>query len=77
MSVCIKDIYDYEKVEKCSKCKTVCLKSIFHNCSLSKDGLHTQCKSCRKTYRRQKFKENYYSELIKQKKYQSENPDKI
>ena len=30
MNSCIKELYDYELVEKCSKCETISMKSIFH-----------------------------------------------
>ena len=30
MSSCIKDLYDYDLVKKCSKCKKNLLKSNFH-----------------------------------------------
>ena len=30
MSNCIKDLYDYDLVKKCCRCKSICLKSNFH-----------------------------------------------
>ena len=30
MSNCIKDLYDYDLINKCSKCKNISLKSNFH-----------------------------------------------
>ena len=40
MSGCIKDLYDYDPVKKCSRCGIVTLKSNFHKRTLSKDGLY-------------------------------------
>ena len=28
MGICIKDLYDYNLVEKCTKCENICLESI-------------------------------------------------
>ena len=61
MSTCIKDLFDYELVKKCSKCGIVKLKSNFHKRSKSSDGLQPQCKNCI---------------LQKQKQYDIENRDK-
>ena len=49
MISCIQDLYDYDLVEKCTKCEIVLLKSNFHkNENLSDGSLYKQCKSCRK-----------------------------
>ena len=61
MSNCIKDLYNYNLIKKCSKCAIVKLKSIFHKRSKSSDGLQPQCKNCI---------------LQKQKQYDIENRDK-
>ena len=45
MSNCIKDLYDYDLVKKCSKCGIVNLKSNFHKKLKSSDDLFSQCKS--------------------------------
>ena len=45
MSSCIKDLYDYDLVEKCSKCEIISLKSNFHKRSKSSDGFHPQINS--------------------------------
>ena len=67
MSNCIKDLYDYDLVKKCSKCGIVKLKSNFHKNKKSSDGLNPNCKVCRK---------NYYNEnLVKIKKYYLDNRD--
>ena len=39
-----------EGLKKCSKCKTITLKSDFHKNTKSKDGLHSSCIPCRKKY---------------------------
>ena len=50
MSNCIKDLYDYDLVKKCSVCKNILLKTNFHKNKKSKDGFHPQCIFCRKVY---------------------------
>ena len=46
MSNCIKELYDYELIKKCSKFGFVSLKSNFHKNKKSSDGLVSQCKCC-------------------------------
>ena len=46
MSNCIKDLYDYELIKKCSKCGIISLKSNFHKNKKSSHGLVSQCKCC-------------------------------
>ena len=53
MSTFKKEIYDYELIEKCSKCENVSLKSNFHKDKTKHDGLYSHCKS----YNIQKQKE--------------------
>ena len=60
MSTCNKELYVYDLVKKCSKCRIISLKSDFQKKSKSKDGLDLQCISCRKKY--------YYNNLEKTKK---------
>ena len=50
MGSCIKDLYDYELSEICSKCEIILLKSHFHKNKKSKDGLRSQCKICVNDY---------------------------
>ena len=38
MSNCIKDLYDYHSVKKCSKCGIISLKSNFHKNKNKNDG---------------------------------------
>ena len=61
MSNCIKDLYDYDLIKKCSKCGNISLKSDFHKNKNRRDGLQPQCKNCI---------------LKKQKQYDIENRDK-
>ena len=46
MSNCIKDLYDYDLVKKCSNCRIISLKSNFHKNKKSSDCLVSQCKLC-------------------------------
>ena len=59
MSGCIKDLYDYELVKKCSRCVIISLKSNFHRQSKSKNGLQPQCKRCLKLHRGKYYEKNY------------------
>ena len=61
MSNCIKDLFDYDLVKKCSKCGIISLKSNFHRNKNMKDGLQPHCIS--------------YVEQIQKQNY-NENPDK-
>ena len=71
MSNCIKDLYDYEIVKQCYRCKNILLKSNFHKDNKRKDGLHNQCMVCRKEY----YIKNSIKLIQKQKDYYSENRD--
>ena len=64
-------------VQKCNKCRVIPLKSNFHKDINRNDGLFSQCKLCRKVYRRKNYEERYYLEITDQRKYKSENQDKI
>ena len=46
MSNYIKDLYDYDLVKKCSKCKTISLKSNFYKDITKKDGYRPSYKRC-------------------------------
>ena len=50
MSSCIKELYDYNLVEKCCRCKNILLKSNFHKNTTKKDGVQNFCISCFKEY---------------------------
>ena len=50
MSNCIKELYDYELVKKCSKCGFVRLKSNFYKDCIKKDGYKSECIFCSKKY---------------------------
>ena len=60
-----------EDLKKCSKCKTTCLKSIFHNdLKKRKGGLYLICKFCHKSYYdgNQAENEDYYLKNYDRKK---------
>ena len=68
MSNCIKDLYDYNLIKKCSKCGIVKLKSNFHKNKKSSDGLNKHCKNCVLQKQKQydiefkfQFQKNYYN----------------
>ena len=69
MSNCIKDLYDYDLVKKCSKCGIVSLKSNFHKNKLTKSGLRSECITCRRKH--------YNENQEKNKKYYLENRNRI
>ena len=73
MSSCIKDLYDYDLVKKCSVCKNILLKTNFHKNKKSKDGLHPHCVFCRKEY----YIKNSIKLVQKQKDYYIQNRDRI
>ena len=50
MSNCIKDLYDYDLIKKCSKCGKISLKSNFHKTKNRRDGLQPHFISCRQQF---------------------------
>ena len=46
MSNCIKDLYDYDLVKKCCRCKNILLKSNFHKDNNRKDCVQRICIIC-------------------------------
>ena len=50
MSSCVKDLYDYDLVKKCSKCKIVKLKSNFYKDRTKNDGYRPSCRICTNQY---------------------------
>ena len=50
MSNCIKDLFDYDLVKKCSKCKIVKLKSNFYKDRTKNDGYRPSCRICTNQY---------------------------
>ena len=50
MSSCIKELYDYDLVKKCCRCKPICFKSNFFKNVNKKDGLASMCKVCMNKY---------------------------
>ena len=77
MSNCIKDLYDYDLVKKCSKCGNISLKSNFHKNRNSKDGLFSYCKSCVIQKQRIYDFENRERIINKNKGYYLKNRDQI
>ena len=84
MSNCIKDLYDYDIVKKCSKCGIVKLKSNFHKNIKSSDGLNKHCKNCvlqkQKQYdieNRHKKREYYQNNRDRIKDYYLQNRDRL
>ena len=84
MSNCMKDLFDYDLVKKCSVCKNILLKINFHKNKKSKDGLHPHCVFCRKEYYIkksiklvQKQKDYYIQNRDRIKEYQLKNHNKI
>ena len=84
MSSCIKDLNDYELVEKCCRRGIVKLKSNFLKRSKSSEGYDPRYKFCIKEYyvdikdrllNKQKFYNKENSDRIKE--YQLKNDDKI
>ena len=77
---CIKDLYDYDLIKKCSKCKNILLKSNFHKDNTRNDGLYNQCKVCRKDYyldNQDRIKQYYLDNRDRIKEYQLKNHEKI
>ena len=72
MSNCIKDLYDYDLVKKCSKCGIISLKSNFHENKNMKDGLQSQCKLCTRKY----YIDNHNRIINKQYFYEKQNRDR-
>ena len=66
-----------DDVKKCSKCENILLKSNFHKNKNMSDGLQPHCISCKKQYRKKYYIENRDLELECNKKYRSDNKDKI
>ena len=80
MSSCIKDLYDYDLVKKCSKCEILSLKSIFHKDENRQDGLKLHCISRKNQYYKanRETTRNYFLEnRDKIKKCQLENRDQV
>ena len=50
MSNCIKDLFDYDLVKKCCRCKNILLKSNFHKDNKRRDGVQGICIICFKHY---------------------------
>ena len=73
MSNCIKDLFDYDLVKKCSKCKTISLKSNFYKDITKKDGYRPSCKRCTDQY----YYDNKNQKLDNHKVYRKNSRSKI
>ena len=61
MSSSIRGSFEHDLIRRCSKCKSICLKSNFFEDETRRDGLYPRCKSCRKQY----YDENRKKYLIR------------
>ena len=88
MSNCIKDLFDYNLVKKCCRCKNILVKSKFNKNKTKREGYRSECRSCCKEYyynnrdrliNKQKFcnKQSHDQRNEYQKKYYLDNPDQI
>ena len=80
MSNSIKDLYDYDLVKKCCRCKSICLKTNFYKIKNKSDGLHPQCISCSKKYyneNRDRVKQYYLDNRDRIKEYGLKNRNQI
>ena len=73
MSNCIKDLYDYDLIKKCSKCGNISLKSNFYKDITKNDGYRPSCKICTNQY----YYDNRNRILNNHKIYIKENRSKI
>ena len=73
MSNCIKDLYDYDLVKKCSKCGIISLKSIYYKDITKNDGYRPSCKICTNQY----YYDNRNRILNNHKIYIKENRSEI
>ena len=53
MSSCIKELYDYDLVKQCCRCKSTYLKSNFNKSLKRKDGVKSMCKVCMNNYKKE------------------------
>ena len=77
MSNCIKDLFDYDLVKKCTKCGIISLKTNFHKKLKSSDGLQLHCKSCVIQKQRIYDSENRERIISRNKDYRIKHHDKI
>ena len=63
MKKCVKDLYSYELVKQCCRCKTICLKSKFYNNIKKKSGVNSMCKICINKYIKEYMKNRTKTEV--------------
>ena len=73
MSNCIKNLYDYDLIKKCSKCGNISLRSNFHKDKNREDGLQLQCKVCVNEY----YLMNKDKLILKTRDWSKNNPEKV
>ena len=73
MRTCIKDLFDYDLVKKCCRCKNILLKLDVLKDNKKKDGLQPRCISCCKEY----YLETRDLLINKKKLYDKQNRNKI
>ena len=69
----IEELYDYDLVKKCCRCKNILLKSNFHKNRNMSDGFQPKCKFCTQKY----FVDNHDRLVSNQRLYAKQNRDKI
>ena len=80
MSNCFTDLYDYDLIKKCCRCKNILLKSNFYKSKNMSDGLHPQSKFFDKIQyneNRKKARKYCFENRDKIKEYQLRNRDQI
>ena len=73
MSNCIKDLYDYDLVKKCSKCGIIKLNSNFYKDITKNDGYRPSCIRCTNQY----YYDNQNRILYNNKTYRKNHRSKI
>ena len=63
MSKCIKELYDYDLVKRCCRCKLVCSKSNFYKNVNRKDGANSLCITCMNKYNRENMKKGIKTDV--------------
>ena len=73
MSNCIKDLFEYDLVKKCSNSGNISLKTNFHKDKSTKHGLKPTFKLCVKDY----YSNNYAKFIRNTEDWNKNNPEKV
>ena len=73
MSNCVKEVYDYDLIKKCSNCGIISLKSNFHKDKKRTDGLQSRCKFCLNEY----YLKNSDKIILKTRDWSKNFPEKV